>query len=94
MYSVQLEIRICLHKHTRALKKHSYFCTQALQKIHLSPGTQGIKHSTRIDANMSHQRERQQTKKFKLQRRRQKEKRYSVFVDFNNIIIILFENMI
>ena len=46
------------------------------------------------DAKMSHQRARQQTKKFKQQRRRQKEKRYSVFVDFNNIIIILFENMI
>ena len=47
-----------------------------------------------MDAKMSHQRARQQTKKFKQQRRRQKEKRYSVFVDFNNIIIILFENMI
>ena len=59
-----------------------------------SPGTQGIKHLTRMDTKMSHQRARQQTKKFKQQRRRQKEKRYSVFVDFNNTIIILFENMI
>ena len=59
MYSVQLDIRICLHKHTRALKTTPNF---ALQKIHLSPGTQGIKHLTRMDAKMSHQRARQQPK--------------------------------
>ena len=47
-----------------------------------------------MDTKMSHQRARQQTKKFKQQRRRQKEKTYSVFEDFNNMIIILFENMI